>query len=116
MLPATEAVNRRPAIPTIPMYVAQATLEAIGDGDSRYAADLLTNAIEVDGDYIIRSRCRVCGAGFPWAGLRDHHELMSHDPDPDGLAVAGTDPEPDPEHDRNDGDLLHEDEEVRRAA
>lgn len=72
-------------------------LDALEVGDARLACEILLAALE-DGEYVVRARCRVCGAGFPWAGLRDHHELMVHEPDPNGLPVAGTAPEPEPEH------------------
>jgi hypothetical protein len=51
-----------------------AALEALGDGDSRLAAEFLLAALE-DGFYVVRARCRACGATYEWAGLRDAYEL-----------------------------------------
>lgn len=52
-------------------------LEALGDGDVRLAEAILLGAGE-DGQYVERSRCRVCGAGYEWPGLRDSHEIVVH--------------------------------------
>jgi len=52
-------------------------LEALEVGDAVYAAEILLAALE-DGPTERRRRCPVCGLGFEWPGLLDHHLLFSH--------------------------------------
>lgn len=47
-------------------------LEALEDGDQRSAVDVLLAALE-DGSSERRYLCEVCGAGFEWPGLLQHH-------------------------------------------
>ncbi|MEJ7567423.1 MAG: hypothetical protein WKF41_04075 [Gaiellaceae bacterium] len=54
-------------------------LEAIELGDVATATALLLDALEVDGPSSQRRyRCRICGVGLEWPGLRERHELLIH--------------------------------------
>ncbi len=65
-----------------------AALEALGDGDSRLAVEILLAAIEADGIYVVRARCRFCRDSFEWAGLRDAHEFALHVVDEETVRLA----------------------------
>jgi len=64
-----------------------AALEALEVGDSGLSVEILLAALE-DGEHVERVRCRFCGAGFPWPGLRDRHELAAHSLDEEAARAA----------------------------
>jgi len=55
-----------------------AALEALEVGDVSHATEILLGALE-DGPTARACRCPVCGLGFEWPGLLDHHLRFSHD-------------------------------------
>jgi len=66
-------VNIRAAI-----AAALEALEALEAGDVSEAWSILNGALEQDGTTERRYRCRVCGVGLEWPGLRERHELLAH--------------------------------------
>lgn len=52
-------------------------VEALADGDTGYAVELLTNLIEQDGEHRIRARCPDCGHGAEWPGLLWQHTCLA---------------------------------------
>jgi Tfp pilus assembly protein PilF len=56
-------------------------LEALQDGDSRFAEAILESALEDARPQPRSYPCRACGIVFPWPGERADHELRVHDVD-----------------------------------
>lgn len=64
------------------------TLEALEEGDSRLAVEILLAALEADGEYVVRCHCRFCGASFQWPGELDHHRRFAHGLDMEAQRAA----------------------------